>query len=112
MRYLIEHMPQAYVDLDDVLAYFSRFYPSTPKKFLDEYLEELDLLSYFPEMHKKWWGDADYHVFYVRYYGVFYKVDHDSQTVWIHRIINARRDFISDIEVMEELAQYGMESVK
>jgi plasmid stabilization system protein ParE len=99
-------MPRAEVDLDEILRYFSRFYASTPLKFLKEYNSELDILSFFPEMHKKWDVNNDYHVFYVRYYAVLHTIDHDTQTVWIHRIINAKRKLSPNIEVMEEQTPY------
>jgi plasmid stabilization system protein ParE len=112
MTYLIEYMPKAEEDLDEILAYFSRFYASTPKKFLKEYHKELDLLSYFPEMYRPWDVNTDYRVFYVRYYAVFYTVDHESETIWIQRIINGKRNLVPNIEVMEERAPYGGEAVK
>jgi plasmid stabilization system protein ParE len=112
MTYSIEHKPQAEDDLAEIYGYFSRFYASTPKKFFKEYFSELDTLSFFPEMHKKWYVNTDYHVFYIRYYAVLHTVDHDSQTVWIHRIINAKRKLSPNIELMEEQAPYGAETAK
>jgi plasmid stabilization system protein ParE len=112
MTYSIKHNPKADRDITEIYEYFSQFYASTPRKFLNEYSKILDLISFSP-WFRKWDDDSNYRVANVRRYLVFFKVDDDAKTVTIHRILHGMRNFRQnkDIEVMEEQAAYGQPKI-
>ncbi|MDR2578992.1 MAG: type II toxin-antitoxin system RelE/ParE family toxin [Chitinispirillales bacterium] len=105
--YKIKQLPKAIYDSLEIYEYLSQFYVSTPKKFLNEFHGKLKKLSFSPEIYKKWPDNPIYRMFNVRRYLVFYKVDHDTKTIFIHRILNGMRDFMADIELMEKQEFYN-----
>ncbi len=109
--YRIVLMPKAKADLVTITAYLSKFYESTPKKFIEEFEKTLEILSFSP-WYMKWEKNTDYRKFFVRRYMVLYQVDEVTLTVYIHRIVNGMLNLRSDIEVMEDRKVYDMKKTR
>ena len=107
-RFKVIVMPRADRDLEEIQEYLSQFFRSTPKKFMKEFRDAVDFISFSP-WNVKLDCDTTYHRVYVRKYAVIYRVDEESNTVYIHRVIHGSRNFRRgvDIEVMEERAVYS-----
>jgi plasmid stabilization system protein ParE len=103
----VELRSKAKRDIAMIQAYLSQFYASTPKKFMKEFEEGLKFLSFSP-WNMRWNGNSDYRRIYIRRYAVIYRIDEDTNTVRIHRVLHGMRNFTqdSDIELMEKRAEY------
>ena len=89
MHYNIEYLPLADDDLYDIADYFSQFYPSTLKIFmntLEEHISNLQDMPYIGVEYK------NYRRLVVSDFLVFYKVLEDKKLVRIYRIIHGARD--------------------
>ena len=107
MKFKIVIRPRAKRDLAEIKEYLSHFFASTPKKFMKEFDEARDGLSFSP-WNVRWRWDRSYRCVLVQKYAVIYRVDEKANIVYIHRVLHGSRNFRRgvDVEVMEERAEY------
>ena len=91
MDYKILYLPIAEQDLQEIAEYLSNFYPSTLKKFIDNFDDNIRLLQTNPCL------GMPYHqyrklVLTGTDYLVFYKVDETESAVKIYRVLHGARD--------------------
>lgn len=90
MDYDIEFTDAADEDLEGIREYLSRFYPSTPKQFRDEFNRKMKLLQFNPHM-----AYYEYNPIYrkanVKNYLVFFTIDEDARLITVHHVRSARQ---------------------
>jgi addiction module RelE/StbE family toxin len=89
MKYKTRTLLTAQRDLETIDEYLSQFYASTAAKFFEKYDRQTLLLEDNPYMGATY---KDYRRLVVFEFLVFYKVDEDSKTVSIYRVIHGSRD--------------------
>ena len=81
-------------DLNDIVEYLSRFYPSSALNQYDKIIEKIKNLEQFPLMYEEYKSAVssfNYRKMVVDNYLVFYVVL--DETVEIHAIINAKMNY-------------------
>ena len=92
MRYALEYIKSARIDVAEIQGTLSQFYPSTPLKFLKALKENVELLSENPLIYPIYEWNSAYRKMPLRDYLVFYKVIEETQTIEIHRILYGKRN--------------------
>jgi addiction module RelE/StbE family toxin len=95
MAYTIRYQPQAKTDVKEIKNYLSRFYPSTPNKFVATLRVQIQSLRENPYMYATYPGYPAYRRVIVSNYLVFYKVDEENKRVEIHRVLHGSWDIPS-----------------
>jgi addiction module RelE/StbE family toxin len=93
-RYRIRTLPIAEKELAVIDEYLSHFYESTAARFFERYDRQTSLLENMPYMGAVY---KDYRRLVVLDYLVFYKVDEESKTVSIYRVLHGARDIERDL---------------
>lgn len=87
MAYKIKYLPLAVQDLQDIARYLSGFYPKTASRVLKEMREKIIKLGNTPRMCEVYALDPTYRKLVSDQYVVFYRVNEETKTVEIHRIL-------------------------
>ena len=91
MSYAIKVLDKADKDFDEIMAYLSQFYPSTPSKFARALDEKLSLLGENPYMYEVYFDHPMFRRAIAAGYLVFYRVDEDAKRIEIYRILHETR---------------------
>ena len=92
MAYEIRYLPLAVQDLDGIAAYLTGFYPGSAGRVLSELECKIARLRDTPRMYEIYQPDPSYRRLPVSRYLVFYRVNEQTRTVEIHRILRASWD--------------------
>lgn len=92
MSYAIKVLDEANKDFDEIMEYLSQFYPSTPSKFARALDEKLSLLKENPYMYEAYFYHPAFRRAIAAGYLVFYRVDENTKTIEIYRILHETRD--------------------
>jgi len=88
----IEYINSARTDVAEIRSNLSRFYPSTPDKFLKALKKSIETLSDNPLLYSVYEWNSAYRKMPVLDYLVFYKVFEERQTIEIHRVLYGKRN--------------------
>jgi len=114
MRYEAEYIISARIDVAEIRNNLSRYYPSTPKKFLKALKKNIEILRDNPLLYPVYEWNPAYRKMPVLDFVVFYKVFDEKRTVEIHRVLYGARnvkailDGTSDVSEDEELLEDNM----
>lgn len=89
-------LPGAAKDLEEMVKYLSRFYPSTALKQYDVVTDKIRLLATAPYMCEKYEGAGSLpglRRMVVNNYLVFYLVSENDRTIMIYAIINSASNY-------------------
>ena len=92
MSYGITFLDEAGNDFEGILEYLSQFYPGSPSKFVRALREKLSFLRENPYMYEAYFDHSMFRRTIASGYLVFYRVDEDTKTVEIYRILHETRD--------------------
>ena len=95
MKYEVVYLEPAMVDIREIRAYLSQFYPHTPEKFLVAMKQGIERLCDNPYIYAEYAGNPAYRKMAVLDYLVFYKVFDQEKVVEIHRILYGMRNIKS-----------------
>ncbi|EMS71418.1 type II toxin-antitoxin system RelE/ParE family toxin [Ruminiclostridium cellobioparum] len=98
MDYRIRYLPVSRQNLDDILKYFSGFYPGTLLRFVMDQRQCIDNLRTQPLMYSVYADFPVYRHIPVGDYIVFYVVNESNRTVEIHRILNGKQNVQSILD--------------
>jgi len=98
----IEYINSARIDVAEIRSNLSRFYPSTPDKFLKALKKSIEALSDNPVLYPAYEWNSSYRRMPVRDYLVFYKIFEERQTIEIHRILYGKRNIKAILEGLSE----------
>ena len=86
-------------DLRDIHGYLSQFGQVPPRKLRESFEKFCDAVLSMPYMYGKYEYNADYRKAVIEYgYLVFYKVEEGNNRVYIHRVLNGKREVTSLLE--------------
>jgi len=97
----IEYLKSARLDVFEIRSNLSRFYPSTPVKFLKALKKSIETLDDNPLLYPVYEFNQAYHKMPVLDYLVFYKVFEERQTIEIHRVLYGKRNIKEILESSE-----------
>jgi len=89
---IIEYINSAKIDVAEIRSNLSRFYPSTPDKFLRALKKSIETLTDNPLLYPVYEWHSEYRKMPVLDYLVFYKVFEERQTIEVHRILYGKRN--------------------
>ena len=92
MKLRIKYLPQALENREQIKAYLSQFYPSTPKKFFSLLKRKTGVLKDFPYSCPVYEHNPNYRVLILGDYLLFYVVKEHDNIIEIHRILHGSRD--------------------
>jgi plasmid stabilization system protein ParE len=78
-------------DIDEICQYLSQFYPGTPGKFLAALENDLDNISFNPNMYPKYEYNKEYRKMVTGDFLVFLKTDEANNEVDIYRVLHRKR---------------------
>ena len=94
----IEYLKIAKLDVFEIQSNLSRFYPTTPGKFLKTLKKSIETLSDNPLLYPVYEFNPAYRKMLVLDYLVFYKVFEERQAIEVHRILYAKRNIKEILE--------------
>ena len=94
----IEYINSARNDVAEIRSNLSRFYPSTPDKFLKALKKSIETLCDNPLLYQVYEWNSVYRKMPVLDYLVFYKVFEERQTIEVHRILYGKRNIKAILE--------------
>ena len=97
MKYRIRYLPDTVDDRLKIKNYLSRYYTGTAKRFFNLLKKKISKLRDFPYSCQVYEDDTDYRRLVVRDYLVFYMINEDKKTVYIHRIFHGSQDIDSQL---------------
>ena len=89
MNWNVVTLPRAREDYAQILRYLSGFYPSTPRKFAQEYRKMRQRIKRNPFGCTAYEGIPGFRRAFAGKYLVFYDIIEETRTVRIHRILRA-----------------------
>lgn len=96
-KFIVEYLPIAKSDIEDIIDYISKDNPSVGKKIIDEFDNSIGKLSSFPKMGTKPKDERlqrlGYRVLVLRNYLIFYMINEEEKIVEIRRIIHGSRKY-------------------
>jgi addiction module RelE/StbE family toxin len=98
MKYKIKFLEIAKKDKEAIKRYLSQFYPSTPKRFINELKHCINNLKDMPYMYQEFEYNGEYRRAVIGNYLVFYKIDDDERIVKIYRILPGMWDLAKYFE--------------
>jgi plasmid stabilization system protein ParE len=101
VAYEVKLLNLAESDLDEICRYLSRFYPSTPGKFLDTLERGFENISINPNMFPKYEYNREYRKMVAGDFLVFYKTDEENNQVNIYRVLHGKRSVGTILEELE-----------
>ena len=91
MKYKIVYLEPSMSDVEEIRAYLSQYYPSTPEKFLTALKSGIENLCDNPYLYAEYSDNPAYRKMTVQDYLVFYKVFEQDRIVEIHRVLFGMR---------------------
>jgi plasmid stabilization system protein ParE len=85
MRYKVQFLEIAKQDKNQIKNYLQKFYPSTPRRFIEGLKECINNIKTMPYMYPVY--DSDYRKIVIGNYLVFYTINEDKKIIEIHRIL-------------------------
>jgi plasmid stabilization system protein ParE len=101
VAYEVKLLELAESDLDEICGYLSRFYPSTPGKFLDTLEKDFTNISINPNMFPKYEYNSEYRKMVTGDFLVFYKTDEENNQVYIYRVLHGKRSIGTILKELE-----------
>jgi len=92
MKYKINTLNSAFLDIKEIKQYLKQFYPSTVKRFVESYKQQTIRLKNNPYICERFIDDPDYRRLVMGDYLVFYKVYEEKKMIEIHRVLHGARD--------------------
>ncbi|GHU59893.1 hypothetical protein FACS189444_6070 [Spirochaetia bacterium] len=87
MPYKVQFLEIAKQDKNQIKNYLQRFYPGTPKKFIEKLKECIHNIKTMPYMYPVYEHDPDYRKIVIRNYLAFYTINEEKKILEIHRIL-------------------------
>ena len=100
MAYEVKLLSLAERDLDEICQYLSNFYPGTSGRFLDALEKDFNFMSFNPNMFPKYEYNRAYRKLATNNFLVFYKIDEENNRVNVYRILHAKRNIGSIVEML------------
>ena len=102
MHWKIVTLPKAREDYARTTEYLSGFYPSTPRKFHNAYLQALQRLKDNPHGCSVYYDCPEFRRIIIGKYTMFYIIDEERHEVHIHRILRSSWDLPHILRNAEE----------